>query len=192
MTIITIKRATDFRIDVDGYLTDIIDPIMFKPHDVFFEQGQIRLNNDDDFVDELVDEAVDVLADFDDPDFVAMNTTDQFIDTVYEGVAAAIIESSNTQDIITILAQAGTNQGLPCLNCLFYGWVNDELGWDGRCVQCHDHDVGYFFPEEFLQFGTWTWNANQERQLEDIVDADPDDRTFEEQYFSEDEEDNDE
>jgi hypothetical protein len=181
MTILTIQRSHDIKFDEDGYLTDIIEKVAMQPYDVFFEHGQLRVDNDD-----LVEEAIDALnedlrIEFDE-DLIEFHEP-EYVDNIFEMVAVAMEKTD--KDVIEILELAGDNNGRPCRNCLFYGWDNNEDGHQGRCLNCREHEVEYFRPENFLNFGTWSWGYT--RDLNGETDDYLDDRTFEEQYFSEDE-----
>jgi len=179
MTIITIKRAYNGWIDDQGYFTDIIEPVKAQLHDVFLEEGEILV--DDDFVDEAVEVMENVFED----------QPVEYVDRIYEGIAVAMNLSGLT-DIMSVLEQIGSNgNNCPCLNCLFYGWTGD-LGRNGRCLNCINANSDAFEPFDYLDFGTWTWFSNVDREInERDYDMDPDDLTFEDQYFSEDEADSD-
>lgn len=188
MPIITIHRKVDFGLDENNILQDIIypqkTPIPYLP-EVFQEDDDVEDVVFEDDQPELIQEPLEdgeipqePLEDGEIPDDFLCEMTEKEADDVFEALAVAVEKSCN-DDLITILDMIGMQNRLPCLECLRVDRTECL-----RCQRCKNQPI-HFLGQQ-LMTGMWNWNVSMVRDGDIFGNYNLDDRTFEDEYFSDD------
>jgi hypothetical protein len=72
------------------------------------------------------------------------------------------IQPHSIPDVLGVVGRVNTNHGLlPCLNCLFYGFMPEHFE---RCENCDFLPEGIVLEDYILKTGTWTWSSLECRE----------------------------